>query len=314
MLLQRSLFPETFEIQAQALAALDELDLEAALRLVEEARERDPGLVNLEPLHAALVWLRGELGSEPASDELLALLFLTVPETCRSGEIAPETAELIDTVIARQGLARTRGARVFLDADERVHRGSLLLVQRRFHEAHALLAASLAASPAECDARADLWAAFGEAAFALERFDEANAAWVRALLLSAREVELFRLRHPRLAELWRELALLHGEASARELLLVHAWLEGALTIPPENGLLDRHLSRLHLAAALRPDSPPEQRLRRFGLLFYLDRSRAPGHYDEGVREEMQSLEPELFRRVLEHIQRRERAQTKLLRW
>ena len=310
MLLQRSLFPEAFEIQAQAFAALDELDLGAALHLVEEARERDPGLVNLEPLHAALVWLHRELGSEAVSDELLALLFLTVPEACRSGEILPEAARLIDTVIARQGLARTRGTRAFVDAEERVHRGSLLLVLRRFHEAHALLAASLA----EQDARAELWAAFGEAAYALERVDEANAAFVRALLLSAREVDLFRLRHPRLAVLWRELALQRGEACARELLLVHAWLDGVLLIPPENGWLDRHLSRLHLVAALPPGSPSELRLRRFGLLFYLDRSRAPGHYDEAVREEMQALEPELFRRVLEHVQRHERTQTQHLRW
>lgn len=310
MFLQRSLFPEAFEIQAQAFAALDELDLGAALRLVEEARERDPGLVNLEPLHAALHWLRRELGPERVSDELLALLFLTVPEACRSGEIAPEVAALIDTVIARQGLARTRSRRAFLDADERVHRGSLLLVLRRFHEAHALLGASLD----EHDARADLWAAFGEASSALERFDEANAAHVRALLLSARDVDLFRLRHERLRALHRELVLLHGEPCARELLLVHAWLTGALTIPPENGWLDRHLSRLHLAAALRPGSPPEQRRRRFSLLFYLDRSRAPGHYDETEREEMQALEPELFARVVQCVQARERMQTKLLRW
>lgn len=310
MLLQRSLFPEAFEIQAQAFAALDELDLAAALRLVEEARERDPGLVNLEPLHAALLWLRRELGAEPVSDELLALLFLTVPEACWSGEISPESAELIDTVIARQGLARTRSTRAFLDADERVHRGSLLLVLRRFHEAHALLAASLASH----DARADLWSAFGEACFELERLDEGNAAMVRALVLSAREVDLFRLRHERLRALHHELVLLHGEPCARELLLVRAWLTGVLTIPPENGWLEPHLSRLHLAAALRHDSPPEQCLRRFSLLFYLDRSRAPGHYDEAQREEMQALEPELFARILLCIQARERTQTKPLRW
>lgn len=310
MFLQRSLFPEAFEIQAQAFAALDELDLGAALRLVEEARERDPGLVNLGPLHAALVWLRRELGSEPVSDELLALLFLTVPEACRSGEIAPEVAALIDTVIARQGLARTRSMRAFLDADQRVHRGSLLLVLCRFHEAHALLGASLA----EHDARADLWAAFGEACFRLERLDEGNSAMVRALVLSAREVDLFRLRHERLCALHHELVQLHGEPCARELLLVHAWLAGVLSIPPENGWLDRHLSRLHLAAAPHAGSPPEQRLRRFSLLFYLDRSRAPGHYDEAQREEMQALGPGLFARVLHCIQARERTQTKPLRW
>lgn len=310
MLLQRSLFPEAFEIQAQALAALDELDIGAALRLVEAARERDPGLVNLDPLRSALQWLHRELGSGPVSDELLALLFSTVPEACRSGEIAPEAMELIDTVIAREGLARTRSTQAFLDAGEGVHRGSLLLVLGLFHEAHALLVTSLA----EHDGRADLWAAFGDAGSALERFDEANAAYVRALLLSAGDLDFFRLRHERLRTLHHELVSLHGESRARELVLVHAWLSGALTIPPENGWLDRQLSRLHLAAALRSDSTPEQRLRRFSLLFYLDRSRAPGLYDEAEREEMQALEPELFARVVQCIQAREKTQTTPLRW
>jgi len=200
--------------------------------------------------------------------------------------------------------------RAFLDAEERVHRGVLLLVLRRFQEAHALIGASLAAH----DERADLWAAFGDACAALERLDEANAAFVRALVLSARDVDLFRLRHAPLSALYRDLVAQQGEPCARELLLVHAWLAGALTIPPENGWLDRHLSRLHLAAALRPGAPPEQRLRRFALLFYLDRSHASGHYDEAEREELQSLEPELFARVLHCIGTRERTQTKALRW
>jgi hypothetical protein len=310
MLLQLSLFPPGHEVQAQALAALDELRFDEALRLVAEARERDLGLVNLEPLHDALVWLRRELGSEPVTDELLALLFLTVPEACRNGELAPGAASLIDTVIARRGLARTPSARAFVDAEERVHRGSLLLVLRRFHEAHAGLAASLA----EHDARADLWAAFGDASFALERLDEANAAMVRALVLGAREVDLLRLHDERLRALHGRLARLHGDPCARELLLVHAWLAGLLAIPPENGWLDGHLSRLHLAAALDADATPEQRSRRFSLLFYLDRSRAPGHYDEAEREEMQALEPELFGRVVQRIQERERTQTRPLRW
>ncbi|NOT30450.1 MAG: hypothetical protein HOP15_08390, partial [Planctomycetes bacterium] len=147
--------------------------------------------------------------------------------------------------------------------------------------------------------------------------DEANAAYVRALLLSPREVDLFRLRHPRLVALQRELAGRHGEAAGRELLLVYAWLAGVLTIPPENGWLDPHLSRLHLAAAARPSSPPEQRARRFTLLFYLDRSRAPGHCDEAEREEMQALDPELFARVVRRIQAREThgaAQTRVAGW
>lgn len=309
MLLQGTLFPDAFEIQTRALAQLDRLDHEGALRLVEEARAQDPDLVNLGSLHEALLWLRHELGGESVSDEILALLFVTVPEACRNGQLSVEAATLVDEVIARQGLARA-GARAFLDPDETVHRGALLLVLRRAGEAHALLRETLGTD----DGRGDLWAAFAEASHSLERLDEANAGYVRALLLCPRAVEPFRLRNGRLVELHRQLVESHGAASAFGLLLVHACLAGALTIPSENGWLDRHLSRLHLAAAVRPDSPPEQRLRRFSWLFYLDQSRAAGHYDQAEREEMQALDPELFGRVLPIIQARARAQTKTLRW
>jgi len=307
---QRSLFPEAFEIQEQAFAALDELDLGGALALVVEARERDPLLVNLEPLAAAITWLQRELGAEPASDELLAALYLTVPEACRSGAIERAAAALVDLVIARQGLRRA-AARAFLDREERVHLGALLLVLRRDSEALALLRESITHGH---DERADLWACCADALVAAGRLDEANAAYVRALLLSAQEVDLFRLRHGALAALHDELSLQHPAADARELLLVHAWLAGQLTIPAENAWLDRHLSRLHLAAAARPDSPPAQRFRRFALLLYLDRSRPPGHCDESEREEMQGLAPELFARVVQRIGALELRPTPPLRW
>jgi hypothetical protein len=310
LFVQRSLFPEAFEIQEQALAALDEFDLGGALALVEEARKRDPLLVNLVPLATAISWLHRELGSGAPSDELLAALFLTVPEACRGGEIERDAAALVDNVIARQALQRS-AARAFLDREERVHLGALLLVLRRDSEALALLRETLAPGH---DDRADLWACFADALAAAERTDEANAASVRALLLSSQDVDLFRSRNPALTALYDELSLHHPAPVARELLLVHAWLDGTLAIPPENGWLDRHISRLHIAASACPDSPPEQRYRRFALLLYLDRSRPPGRCDEAEREEMQTLAPELFARVVQRIGERERRQSSLLRW
>jgi hypothetical protein len=50
------------------------------------------------------------------------------------------------------------------------------------------------------------------------------------------------------------------------------------------------------------------------LLLYLDRSRPPGRCDEAEREEMQTLAPELFARVVQRIGERERRQSSLLRW
>ena len=310
MLVQRSFFPDAHEVHAHAFAALEELDLAAAHRLVEKARADDPLLANLEPLREALSWLLRESGPEPVSDELLALLFASVPAARAAGELTPAAAAMVDQALARQGLRRPGASAEFLDPERSLHRGALLLVLGRAREALPLLRESLA----RLGHRADLWAAYGDACHALERHDEANSAYVRSLLLGATEVDLFRLRHPDLCALRDELVPLHGEACARELLLVHAWLAGTLAIPAENAWLEPHLSRLHLAATL-PATPLEShRLRRFALLFYVDRSRPPGHYDEHEREELQSLHPELFARVMQRAAELEKRLGRSLRW
>lgn len=311
MLLQQSLFPDAFEVQTRAMVALERLDLEEALRCVEEARARDPGLVNLETMAAAIRWLRAELGAGPIADELLADAFAIVPEDCRSGRIERATGDWIDRVIARWWLERNGRARGFVGEGRRLHCGALLLVLGKAGDALPLLRESLAAG---LDERAELWGYFADACVACERLEEANGGYVRALLLSAREADLHRLRHPRLAALLDELRSAHAEDEARELLLTHAWLEGTLTIPPENGWLEGHLSRLQLASPPRASPSAEQRFRRFALLLYLDRSLPRGTYDEGRREEMQALSPELFERFLSRVRDSERRQTIPMRW
>jgi len=308
---QLSLFPEAFAVQEAALEALEELDVEQALQLVQRAWEQDPMLANLDALESAVLWLDGELAAEPVTGERLAQLFLAVPGACQRGEIAREAAAIVDQALARRALRAEHEAAAFLDSTERVHRGALLLVLGRAGEAAAILRESVNAGH---DGRADLWAYLGDACFLTERAEEANAAYVRALFLSARDADLFRIRQPRLAALYEELWREHPQDAARELVPIHAWLEGTLVIPPENGWLDPHLSRLRLAAAVRTDSPLEQRLRRFALLLYEDRSRPRGEYDVTEREEMRALPPELFERYMERCRKIESRGSESLRW
>jgi hypothetical protein len=309
--LQRSLFPDAFEVQEQALAALDALDLAAARRGLEEARVRDPELPELASWSACIGWLSRELGEGSVDDDGLAAAFARVPEEHQRGAIDGAAAQRIDAVIARLALARGGPPGAFLDGAKRVHRGALLLVANRAQEAIGLLRESLAEG---CDGRADVWGYFADACHALERADEANAGYVRALLLGAGEADLHRLRHARLRSLLDELRARHPEEEARELLVVHAWLEGTLAVPPENGWLDRHLSRLRLANTARPGASAAERARRFALLLYLDRSRRPGDFDECAREELRALAPELFERVLGRMRLLERRLTRPLAW
>ncbi len=306
---QLSLFPEAFEVQEAALQALDELDIERALQLVQRAWERDPALPNLEALESALLWLDGALVAGGATEERLAAAFLAVPAACRRDEIARDVGTIIDQALARHALRSASGP-VFLDRARRVHRGALLLVLGRAAEAHSILRETVQAD----GSRADHWGYLGDACWLTERAEEANACWVRALFLSAGEADLFRARYPRLGALYDELPREHPPESARELVPIHAWLEGVLAIPPENGWLEEHLSRLRLAATADPEAPLEQRIRRFALLLYQDRSRPRGECDLAEREEMRALAPELFERYIERCRVLEKREPGLMRW
>jgi hypothetical protein len=135
----------------------------------------------------------------------------------------------VDETIARYWKRRGTGTR-FVDEAATVHRGVLDLVLGDVAAARRHLGDSLDDG---LQHRADLWGYLGDACLALERADEANACYVRGLLLSAPDVDLVRTRGRRLAELYDELCAAHPADCARELLLIHAWCEGVLAIEPE---------------------------------------------------------------------------------
>lgn len=293
-LIQKSLFPDAVEVAADALAALEELEVERGFEHVRRARRCDPSLPNLDPVEAALVWLRGVLGDGPADRERASAAFLALP----GAGLSHGATLFADRALARYGLRRASGA--FLDARERVHVGALHLVLG--HPATARGALCLAGH----QERADLWGWRADACALVERDEEASECYARALLLDASRVDLFRLREPRLAELYAELRAAHPEACARELLLPNAWMRGLIPIPPGNEWLAGSVARLRARTVVGRDASQALRLRRFAFLFYLDRSRPPGAAVLEEREEMETLDPGLFRRVLAVLRERER--------
>ena len=310
-LLQRSLFPDAYEVQDEALAALEDLRVEQAQRSVARARERDARLVGLDLVERALSWLAPRLGGREPDEEAAAQSWRELPAARSRAELPPDSAASVDGVLARFLLRRSPAARPFVDRAERVHRGALQLVVARPAPAREGLLETLSAGQRE---RADLWSYLGDACFLAERPYEANACYVRALVIAAQDVDLMRLREPRLAELFGRLSSTHPQAVARELLLTQAWIEGLLTIPPGNGWIEAARVSALLAATTEPGPAPERRYRRLGLLVYRDRSRLPGAASLDERSEMLELDPELFRRYLGTCRARERAGTPALTW
>lgn len=299
--LQRSLFPDAFEVQAASLAALRDLDVGAARRLLEQARRQNPSLVNLGLLHDALCLLETfPRGSQP-SDAHLAEILTAARERHLAGQLSRDAAAFIDQTIARYWRRRA-AAGPFLDEDARVHRAVLDLALGDAATARRHLGATLDGGQQH---RADLWGYLGDACVALERGAEANACYVRGLLLSAADVDLMRLRLLPLVRLHEELRATYADDHARELLLVHAWLQGLLEIPPDNGWLDGQVARLRARAQADAHAPSPDRCRRFGLLLYLDRSQPLGQVDLALRKEMAKLDEDLFQCYMAACRQRE---------
>lgn len=291
---QKSLFPDSVEVLGDALEALEDLELQRGFEYIDQARRLDPSLGNLDAIESALRWLRTTLGDPPPNLERAAAAFLDLP----AAGLSPGAVSFADSALARYGLRHAQGA--FLDAGERVHVGALRLVLGHFAMARRALDISIE------EDRANLWGWRGDACVRADRSVEANECYVRALILDASAVDLFRLHQPRLAELYAELLATHPESCARELLLPNAWMRGLLHIAQGNEWLTGHIARLRARTAVTGNASDAEQLRRFTFLFYLDRSRPPDAVSLDERGEMAGLAPELFRSVLAVLRKRER--------
>jgi hypothetical protein len=299
---QLSLFPDGHELQAQALVALDDLDVAHARRWLERARPRSQGLPNFKLISDALDVLAPAVQAG-GSDEDIARVVVAVQAGWQQGRVSHAVAGFIDETVGRFWGRSTARDVVFLDADQVVHRGLLDLLNKNAAAAERTLSASLLGAHGN---RADLWGYLGDANLHLGRPDRANACWVRALLLGANHADFLRCKMERLVQLDQELRRVHPGPVARERVLSHAWLLHVLDIPPRNDWLDAHRERLDAETAASVSAHAPARLRRFAYLLYLDRTQ-PSAVDVERREEMAALAPDLFHAFIGACAERERS-------
>ncbi len=299
---QRSLFPDGFEVQEQAFAALRELDVESALVLVRRARRIDPRLVDLDGFEEALVWLQAQLVGD-VTGSVLAGVLLAAARDGLAGRLGLVAANFVDPTIARFLMSQLRPGQFFLDDDNRV---PVALVDLILGNASAARTSLIEAVGAGHGDRGDLWGYLGDACYSDQRPDEANACYVRSLLLDPFAFDAWRLRNQRVGECLRELEKCH-EVGARNLLLTEGWITGVFEIPAANSwLTPRQVERLlaETTTSLRA-AEAGAGFRRFNLLLYLDRSAAKGQIDMARREEMAELSPDVFVRFMAACRDRE---------
>ncbi|NIR49042.1 hypothetical protein GWO43_11375 [candidate division KSB1 bacterium] len=310
---QINLFTPAIIHKEKALTALQRLALKEAQEQLQTAREIDPSLADLEMLTHTVDFLRKVGVHSKTRPPGLVRAWRRLREAKDSTPSRTMYA-ILETTLCRRILERLPD-----DYNDYVHPSSgglhigyCHLVLQNAEAAHKKLLDYLTAHAEESHPL--LWGYFGDAGYLLNRSDESNSGYLRALFMDPQAVDLAMLKQPQIRTIYDELCEQHDDDLARALLPSEAWLQGVLHIPPGNTYLAKFIQRRRFDLSAELLLYPTQRSHQFALCLYVDQSGLHGDIDFNAREEMQRLDGELFRRYLAVLESRPGPQRILERW
>ena len=298
---QPDLFSPAVEHKQKAVDLLQRFAFRQAQTELETARKIDPYLADIEILlrsAESLVKLGINLRTKPSG---LARAWDKVREARDS--LPHGALSGVETLICQRVVQCLPPAHTgFVDsAHKTLHAGYCWLILNRPEQAHRCLLAHLTSDVH--DSCPELWGYFGDTCYQLNRHEESNSGYLRALFTNAQAVDLTQLRHPDLQRIVEDLRSQHPEETARALLPIHGWMEGALHIPKGNTWLSRVIRNQRYDHGSQLLLWPAQRYHQFALCLYIDQSGLHGDIDFDARIEMERLDRELFQRYLEAVPR-----------
>lgn len=306
---QNDLFNDAaLEHKENGLRNAEALNFTAALDHFTIAKEIDPYLADLGFLVALAEFGRAHGIKPQASTAKLVAFWHAAQQAYLNDDLPLGAHRQLQQIIAQRLLhiGQFTAEGFCQEQEEILHRGVLHLVLQDWQAAHRELL-NLAASLRE-KMHAVHWAYFGDAAYMLKRWKDANMAYVCALFGNPAEVDQLRLQHPELKKLLQILKYeLDSERLACAVWPVQAWMKDILQIPTGNTFLLQlvRAQRSILGSELMLE--PEQRTRQFSLCLYIDQSGLQNEMQFDVRHEMKQLDAELFADYLREIEKRRKA-------
>jgi hypothetical protein len=290
--MQLPLFPSDQALWDDALVALEELDVDAALARLAVRANLGTDRPDLAAMRDALAHLSATgLGPQSGPAALSSALW-ALPTCARASGLSPAAASKALEALARRivSLAGRQPPGSTLFEPAALARAHLLLRQElKAGEALRRNANSRSASAAEHFAWADLWASQGH--------EDAGFAYGRGLALDPRAFESSWTSSERLRALHEELAREFGTDEARDRLLAEAWWRGIVELPRADPDWSERCRR-ELAG---PNGAAMGGSRKFSLLLAEDVASTAALLER--RDALDELDGELFKRVLERLKR-----------
>ena len=296
---QMDLFSQADEHLEKAMQALLETDFSGARKELQTARSINPFLPNLDATQHMIDFFQKFHKKAKNTAEALADVYEAVPEAVLKGSLLLREAELIEETMAKMALQNVKMSKPILESGKRLHWGYCHLLNRQFGKADKVFKETLNVPREQ---RADLWGYYGDLCHVQNDQRQAQSAYIRALLLNPQELEMYRLRHSGLKQVFRDLLLDKKGAEVRSRLLFEAWHKELFTFINTGRSTDSQPEGLQ--ALLKKPLPKDRpgKWHRFSIHFYIDQMNAK--VDVSNRESMQKIDPELFQRYLQILKER----------
>lgn len=324
---QISLFTPAIEHKERALQAMRHLKLEEARKELLTAKEIDPSLADLGMLIAGVEFLFGLSINSRTRPKGLAQAWRRLHETKDPSATAPikmsrALHSFLESLLCQRVLELLPPDYCDFSAPDTqtLHVGYCYLALGQTEMAHKKLLDYLSTSlKTGFTSRPDeshpiLWGYFGDASYLLNRHEESNSGYVRALFMDPQSADMRMLKNPDLRRIYHELSAQHEAEIARARLPIEGWLQGTLQIPRGNAYLAQFIQQQRFDHSAELLLYPTQRTYQFALCLYIDQSGLHGDIDFDARTEMQRLDGDLFRRYLTAIESRPGPERTLERW
>lgn len=293
---QLSIFSIAIPYLHDADLALAEMDFENAEDLLNTAKSIDPTMNNLDSTIKICRFLKTNFNKTSDTKKFLAKMWQKIPKAVKQNHLLPSEGKHADRILSKIAFQKLKHDSEFIDPEQALHWACCYFINEQTSEAHKLLLHTLTTNHPN---RADLWGYYGDVCFQLERYREVNSAYLRALIIDPQALDMFRLNHKELSQLYFRLIQTYPDQEARALLLFNAWAEHLLEIPRNQQTSRNEIKQLREKVFQKTYEKPAKRLHQFTICLYLDQSQPSGEIDYQVRERMMELNEELFARYLE---------------